>query len=136
MNDFLGRGWSFPPTFRKGGDGVDMVVGREDIEQSLTILLSTTLGERVLQPSYGANLNRFQFDPLNGAFIARLRDTVETAILYHEARIRTDSVTVTPDNGPDAINGRVLIEVTYRIRATNSRFNFIFPFYRNEGVAL
>ena len=58
---FLGRGWAFPPTFEKvtsPGDGttdgrVAMVSQEEDINQSLHILLSTSLGERVLQPEYG-----------------------------------------------------------------------------------
>jgi len=133
-NDFLGRGWSFPPTFRSGDAGVDMVSGREDIEQSLGILLSTSLGERVLQPGYGCNLADYQFDPINSSFIGLVRDVVETAILYHEPRIRTERVSISGDNTQAAIEGKVLIEVDYRIRATNSRYNFVFDFYLQEGV--
>ena len=28
----------------------------------------------------------------------------------------------------------MLIGVTYRVKATNSRFNFVFPYYRGEGT--
>ena len=29
--------------------------------------------------------------------------------------------------------GKVLIQVSYRVRATNSRFNLVYPFYLDEG---
>ena len=32
------------------------------------------------------------------------------------------------------LEGVVLIEITYRVRTTNSRFNFVFPFYKQEGT--
>ena len=49
---FLGRGWAFPPTFVAGGSEVEMAEGVEDIHQSLTILLSTERGERVMPYAY------------------------------------------------------------------------------------
>ena len=55
-NTFLGRGWSFPPTFTRGDNGVTLVDEVEDIKQSLIILLSTIKGERIMQPDYGANM--------------------------------------------------------------------------------
>ncbi|MGB3800359.1 MAG: GPW/gp25 family protein [Lewinella sp.] len=131
--DFLGTGWSFPPSFARRG-GVALVSGREDIDQSLQILLSTTLGERVLQPRYGCNLSEYQFEAMDAAFVGLLRDLVSSAILYHEARIDVENVEVTDDSSFVAIEGKVVITVTYRIRATNSRFNFVYDFYRTEGV--
>ncbi len=131
--DFLGTGWSFPPSFARRG-GVTLVSGREDIDQSLAILLSTTLGERVLQPRYGCNLSEYQFEAMDAAFVGLLRDLVSTAILYHEARIDVDHIEVTDDSSRFAIDGKVVITVAYRIRATNSRFNFVYDFYRTEGV--
>lgn len=131
--DFLGTGWSFPPSFARRG-GVALVSGREDIDQSLRILLSTTLGERVQQPRYGCNLSEYQFEAMDAAFVGLLRDLVTTAILYHEARIDVEEVDVTDDASQFAIEGKVIITVTYRIRATNSRFNFVYDFYRTEGV--
>jgi phage baseplate assembly protein W len=62
-----------------------------------------------------------------------MADKIAAAILYHEARIDLESVQVTEDPA-DALEGRVLIGVTYRVRETNSRFNFVFPYYREEGT--
>lgn len=138
-NDFLGRGWSFPPAFRKDDQGaesyVQLVSAREDIEQSLYILLSTSLGERVMQPLYGCNLSDYQFEPMSSTLIGFIRDTVENAILYHEARIKTESVTVSRSDSWDAIQGYLRINIDYIIRATNSRFNYVYDFYIREASA-
>jgi hypothetical protein len=29
-----------------------------------------------------------------------------------------------------------MLEIEYIVRATNSRFNFVYPYYRNEGTEL
>ena len=34
------------------------------------------------------------------------------------------------------LEGQVLVEIEYIVRATNSRFNFVFPYYINEGTEL
>lgn len=131
--DFLGRGWSFPPQFGADEAGVRMVAGKEDIEQSLHILLSTSLGERVQRPKYGCNLTDYQFEAINASFIGLLRDMVDTAILYHEPRIRVDRISV-DSAAEQALEGKVLISIDYRVRTSNSRYNFVYDFYLNEGA--
>ena len=134
MNNFLGRGWAFPPVFEVTMDkntgvqkgAVSMVAERDDIEQSLHIILSTSMGERVLRPTFGCNLKNFQFEPLNSGLIAYMRDVVTKALLLHEARIRVDDVQIHTDQH---VEGKVVIEVVYIIRMTNSRFNFVYDFY-------
>lgn len=133
---FLGRGWSFPPEFSATSGEVILVEAEEDINQSLQILLSTSLGERIMQPEYGCNLVDYQFEPLNATTIGFLRDLVATAILYYEPRIQLDGVTITQDNGQEAIEGRVEIGVDYIIRSTNSRYNFVYDFYLKEGIPI
>lgn len=135
---FLGRGWAFPPTFRRnevGTSGVNLVEAREDIEQSLQILLSTSLGERIMRPDYGCNLSDFQFEPMNASVVGYIRDMVSTALIYHEPRIRVERIAVEQPIGQSALDGRLLIEVDYTIRTTNSRFNFVYDFYITEGVS-
>ena len=43
---------------------VATVSNEEDVAQSLNILLATSLGERVMQPEYGCNLNDYMFESL------------------------------------------------------------------------
>lgn len=128
-NAFLGTGWSFPPTFLAPAGGVRMVSGVDDIQQSLQVLVTTTLGERLLHATYGCDLRRFQFEPLNASTTALIEDLVRTAILYHEPRIEPERVALS-EVAPDGV---LLIAVDYRVRATNSRHNYVFPFYRDEA---
>ena len=131
-HSFLGTGWAFPPVFARGPQTVAMVSDEEDIRQSLEILLTTSIGERFLRPSYGCDLRRYLFETLDEGLVAYIRDLVNNAILYHEPRIRLTDLKLTPKPN----EGMLLIEVAYLIRSTNSRQNFVFPFYKGEGTDL
>lgn len=133
QNDFLGIGWSFPPNFTKTSQPLDMTEKEVDIERSLHILLSTRVGERVMQPKYGCNLDEYLFESLDTTTKTIIADKVQTAILYFESRIDVKKVNV---NTERELEGLILIEVEYIVRATNSRFNFVFPYYTNEGTEL
>lgn len=134
-SSFLGTGWAFPPEFDRAAGSVKMVSGKIDIDQSLEILLSTTLGERVMQPQYGCDLRRYQMEPSNNSFLGFLRDLVERAILFHEPRITLEKVKISEANGALLLEGKIIIEITYQIAETNTRSNFVFPFYLKEADA-
>ena len=130
---FLGTGWSFPPEFKINQKEIKMISDEEDIESSLHILLSTRLGERVMLPDYGCNLDELLFEGLNRTLITYVSDLIETAILYHEPRIEVISIDISET---DPLEGKLIIEIDYRIRVTNTRRNMVFPFYKEEGTDL
>lgn len=127
----LGTGWSFPPTFGRGGAEVAMVSGVEDIQQSLQILFATRLGERVMQDEFGCALDSVVFEEIDQGLVNALNRTIADAILYHEPRIRLDQLAV---NDSAEQPGLLLISLTYTVRSTNSRFNMVYPFYLNEAA--
>lgn len=127
---FLGTGWAFPPEFNRSSGDVAMTSDLEDIIGSLTILLSTALGERLMQPSYGCNLSGLVFERMNGSMEGRVREIVTDAILYHEARIRPNSINI---DTAQYLEGMLRIEVNFTVSATNSRYNFVYPYYINEA---
>lgn len=129
--DFLGRGWSFPPSFGQGNAGVAMLQEEADIASSLEILLSTLPGERVLQPLYGCNLTELLFESLDTRMKTLMADKIESAILYYEARINPESVQLDDSREREGV---VLINVVYTVKSTNSRFNFVYPYYKSEGT--
>ena len=128
---FLGRGWSFPPTFNGYNGTLEMTEGEADIKSSLEILLSTKLGERVMQPEYGCNIDHLVFESMNLTMLTYLKDLVENAILYHEPRIELEKVVIDDSQQNEGV---LLIVIHFRIRTTNSRSNFVYPFYINEGT--
>jgi len=129
QRSFLGTGWGFPPSFSRSSGGVEMTSDEADIRDSLTILLSTRVGERVMQPNYGCNLDRLLFEPLDTGLQTYLQDLIRTAILYFEPRIILERLRLTLHQN----EGRVDIELEYLIAATNTRRNFVYPFYLAEG---
>lgn len=127
---FLGTGWAFPPTFDRKV-GVQMVSAETDICQSLQILLSTSLGERVMQPTYGCNLEDYVFEPLSSAIASSIKEQIRTAILYHEPRILLNSLDLNLDQ---QLEGCLNLTIDYTVLNTNSRFNVVYPFYLEEGT--
>ena len=127
---FLGKGWSFPPTFDKKLGDIQMVTMEEDIKQSLEIYFSTKLGERIMRSDYGCFLHSQVFELANESLIQGLSKELERSINEFEPRILIIEIKA---NKIDSIEGLIEINVTYEIRATNNRSNIVFPFYINEG---
>jgi hypothetical protein len=130
---FLGRGWSFPPEFNHSYAGVTMLEQEADIVSSLDVLLTTAQGERVMLPEYGCNMDELVFESLDTRMKTLMADKIESAILYHEPRVELESVKL-DDSLELEWDGVVFIEIIYRVKATNSRFNFVFPYYKLEGT--
>jgi uncharacterized protein len=133
IKSFLGTGWGFPPAFRNKTSDVGMLSDVDDIQSSLEILLTTRPGERVMRPDYGCNLDELVFEPLTTTFKTYIKDLISTAILYYEPRIEVNSIDL-DDTGE--LEGRILIVIDYTVSATNTRFNFVYPFYKNEATDL
>ena len=128
---FLGRGWSFPPEFVPATGDVVMTEGQADIDASLRILFGTALGERFLVPTYGLDMHDLQFEPMSTGLRTFLRDRIRLAILIFEPRITVIGLDVLSPTEPD---GTLLIKLDYEIRATNSRYNLVYPFYWSDAA--
>jgi uncharacterized protein len=137
---FLGVGWAFP--LRIDADGkIAMAELEEDVRQAIRIILGTNPGERSMRPDFGAGLSAFAFEPVNAATLAWVKTRVEEALIDAESRIDVEDVRVTSgpaegrgnSNSSGGGNSALLIEVRYRVRATNSQHNLVYPFYL-EGI--
>lgn len=124
---FLGVGWGFP--VEPGDDAVAMAGYEADVRQSILIILQTERGERVMRPEFGAGLGEFVFEPVNPTTMALLKKRVEEALVDWEPRIDIQTVAVTTSDE----RSRLLIDVGYRVRATNTANNLVYPFYLMEG---
>lgn len=131
VKSFLGTGWSFPPVFNKSDHSVLMVSDINDIEESIRIILSTTPGERIMQPEFGCDLKRLVFEKIDSTLIASLDHLIYHALLNFEPRITFLNTEVLEQN--DA-NGLLHINIHYKVIITNSRHNIVFPYYLIEGT--
>jgi phage baseplate assembly protein W len=128
---FLGIGWAFPPRVEADG-AIAEAVYEEDIRQAIRIIIFTNRGERVMRPDFGAGLNEFIFANVNTTTMALVETRVRESLITWEPRIDVQEVRVTSDRGE---RNKLLIDLTYRVRATNTQHNLVFPFYLQEGTA-
>jgi phage baseplate assembly protein W len=126
---FLGVGWSFPPVEAADGD-VATAAYEEDIRQAVHIILGTGQGERVMRPDFGAGLQELVFEPVSTTTTALVRHRVQEALVTWEPRIDLDRVDVTADG---VVPSKLLVEIEYRVRATNTFYNLVYPFYLLEA---
>ncbi len=124
---YLGRGWAFPP--RIAGGDVATATAEADIEQAIRIILETAPGERVMRPEFGVGLRRMVFRPLNYATLSLAQYRIEQALLLWESRIEVRTVAVRAD---PATPGRLLIDIRYLVRESNTLANLVYPFYLME----
>lgn len=126
---FLGQGWAFPPCLEAAGE-IEIVAYEEDIRQAILIILRTSRRERVMRPDFGAGLDDFIFEPLSETTKQLVRQRVEESLIDWEPRIIVEEVIINVDQ---AALGKLLISISYRIRATNTLHNLVYPFYLQEG---
>ena len=125
---FLGIGWAYPTTSSATGD-VETAAYEEDIRQAVRIILGTARGERVMRPDFGAGLDRLAFEPINTTTMSLVQHYAEEALVIWEPRIDSVAVAVSAD----APRGRLMLDVHYRVRTTNTFYNLVYPFYLMEG---
>lgn len=123
--EFLGRGWRFP--IGVDDDGRIGEASEEDkVRQAIETILRTSRGERVMRPDFGCGIHDLVFDALSDEMLGRVQAEVSDALGKWEPRITVLGVVAQQDPQERT---RLLVEIDYRIRSTNSRFNLVFPFY-------
>jgi phage baseplate assembly protein W len=128
--EFLGRGWAYPVAFDPRIGSVAEAEADEDIVQSIRIILGTSPGERVMRPEFGCGIHRLVFTSIDSATLTRVEASVRDALTRYEARIELLEVSSDP---VEAADGRLLVRIRYRVRATNQTGNLVYPFYFREG---
>jgi len=129
--EFLGRGWSFPPTFSKDTKGVEILEDEDNIAKSVKLIVLTRVGERFFHPELGTDLNAFAFmRNIDSAEKNRIKRMVEYAIMENEVRVVVDQVDVQNNQDDDCIE----IAVAYTIKGFNTKYNMVFPFYLENGI--
>ncbi|MCP9234655.1 GPW/gp25 family protein [Lewinella sp. JB7] len=128
--EYLGTGWSFPPEFSRVTGDVHMSSGPRDVAESLRILVGTLPGERAMRPDFGAAFQDLLFAGMDTTTQTEFFDRIRIALLQYEPRILVEKLAL---DTAFLTEGRVELVVDYRIRANNTRHNFVYPFYLEEG---
>ena len=127
---FLGKGLAFPLGVDAHGR-IARASGEAKIEQSIWLLLSTALGERVMRPEIGCAAHDALFAPSNPATVAHVVDQVRRALVAQEPRIDVLEVKAETSEGASNV---LLVRIDYRLRSNNAMKNLVYPFFIEEGV--
>jgi len=126
-SEIIGRGWTFP--VGPGAAGMlALSSGVNDIDESISLILGTHPGERVMRPDFGCRIHELVFHPPTGDTLGLARRYVQEALGWWEPRIDVLDVTARPDEDNPA-QGTLLIFITYRVRATKDERTLVYPFY-------
>jgi uncharacterized protein len=125
LADFVGSGWAFPLRFDATGTFA-LVARDQEIAEAIRLVLSTAPGERPMRPEFGCRIGEFAFAPADAGTAGHLAAETRRALERWEPRIVVDDVLVSFDGGEE---GRVLLDVRYRIRDSNDERNLVYPFY-------
>ena len=126
MRDFLGVGWAFPVGVDARGR-IALARQERDIEEAIRIILLTPKGQRVMRPEFGCQIHDLMFAPNDATTAGLAAYYVEEALGMWEPRIHVKEVNARPD--PEN-QGRLLIDISYEIKATHDSRSLVFPFYR------
>lgn len=122
--DFLGRGWAFPVSQQAGK--VQLLQGDSDIAAAIYLILATPIGQRVMRPDWGSELDQLVFDPANESTLALASTYAKRALKKWEPRITVDTVVAAIDGSN---RNCILIDINYTVRATDVPNNLVYPFY-------
>jgi len=126
-NSFLGKGVSL--SFDISSDGsIRLSSLQELVKESLFIILSTKIGERVMNYNFGCEIHELMFEINNTATQARARMYVNDAIEKWEPRVEIKSIEV-----ESIVKNEIIIDISYYIKGTNVADNLVYPFYLLEA---
>ena len=128
--EFMGRGLKFPLQIDPKTGKIAMVSEEEDIAESIGIIIHTVQGERVMRPDFGSNVLDYIFSAASDSMRQSLAYDLKQQLGYLEPRIDDIDVRCKETN---ELEGAIIVELSYRVRSTNNRYNRVYPFYKTEG---
>lgn len=119
------KGWAFPPKFNAYSKSVEMVSGKQSINESLQVLLTTIPGERLMELDYGCDLTILAFKNLDLNLKTFITNNIKAAIDRWEKRISVQSVDIGQIND---IDDTIKVTIVYTILQTLEVENFTFDY--------
>jgi len=125
VTEIIGSGLAFPLQVDRRG-GIALARDEVDVEQAIELILATAPGERPMRPEFGCGVHDFVFGSIDAATVGQMELAIRDALDRWEPRVVVESVEFNLDEVAD---GRLIIDIGYRVRVTNTMRNLVYPFY-------
>jgi uncharacterized protein len=125
VTDIIGSGIAFPLQVDRRG-GIALARDEQDIDQAIQLILGTAPGERPMRPEFGCGVHDFVFDSIDASTVGKMEEAIRDALDRWEPRVIVQTVEFDLDHVGE---GRLVIDIGYRVRVTNTLRNLVYPFY-------
>jgi len=125
VTEIIGSGLAFPLQVDRRG-GIALARDETDIEQAIELILATAPGERPMRPEFGCGVHDFVFDSIDATTVGKMELAIRDALDRWEPRVVVETVEFNLD---EVAEGRLIIDIGYRVRVTNNMRNLVYPFY-------
>jgi phage baseplate assembly protein W len=125
VTEIIGSGLAFPLQVDRRG-GIALARDETDIEQAIELILGTAPGERPMRPEFGCGVHDFVFDSIDASTVGKMEEAIRDALDRWEPRVIVQTVEFDLDHVGE---GRLVIDIGYRVRVTNTLRNLVYPFY-------
>lgn len=125
MTEIIGSGLAFPLQVDRRG-GIALARDETDVEQAIELILATAPGERPMRPEFGCGVHDFVFDSIDATTAGKMELAIRDALDRWEPRVVVETVEFNLD---EVGEGRLIIDIGYRVRVTNTMRNLVYPFY-------
>ena len=98
----------------------------DDIREAIDVILGTAPGERPMRPSSAAGSTTTSSAGIDASTLGRIEHDIRVALDRWEPRDRGARRRLRPVRADEGV---LMIDITYRIRATNDIRNLVYPFY-------
>jgi phage baseplate assembly protein W len=124
-DNLVGAGIAFPLRVDARG-GLALSRSHDDVDEAIRLIVGTAQGERTMRPEFGCGIHDYVFESIDSYTLGRIDYEIRVALDRWEPRI--DVVDIDFDTTESEV-GRLVIEITYSLRATSDVRNLVYPFY-------
>ena len=124
-NPILGSGLAFPLGVDARG-ALALAHEESDVEQAIGVILSTAPGERPMRPEFGCGIHDYVFERVDAFAIGRMEHAIRIALERWEPRVEVLAVRF---DSTEIGDGRLVVEIEYRVLSTSDERNLVYPFY-------
>jgi uncharacterized protein len=125
VTEIIGSGLAFPLQVDRRG-GIALAHDEQDIDQAIQLILGTAPGERPMRPEFGCGVHDFVFDSIDANTVGKMELAIREALDRWEPRVVIETVEFDLSGVGE---GRLMIDIGYRVRVTNTLRNLVYPFY-------
>lgn len=126
---YLGTGMKFPPEIDKATGRFLTVTEDESVKESIYLILMTQRTERLTRPDFGSNIMDYTFMDTGTTMLSIMRRDLTQTILSQEPRVTDVEISTTLQER----QGMIVVSINYRVAATNTVGNLVFPFYLDSA---